>query len=218
MPRSTEALVEPDILRWARDTAGLSVDEAAHSLQTRPERVQAWEDGEEHPSMAQLRRMATTYRRLLSDFYLPRRPEDDPLPHDFRRLPGEVAFRYSKALRYQLRLARERRALALDFAAELDTEIPLLAGRLQFNADTERPERSCANAGRDARHATHVARPARELQWLASAIERAGMLVFPGRGRRAARNAGLFASRPTTAGHRREPQARPERAHLHAAA
>src|SRR5207245_4748090 len=59
-------------------------------------RSQAWEEGEAHPSMAQLRRMAAAYRRLLSDFYLPRPPEDDPLPHDFRRLPGEVAFRYSK--------------------------------------------------------------------------------------------------------------------------
>ena len=62
--------------------------------------------------MAQLRRMAAAYRRLLSDFYLPRPPEDDPLPHDFRRLPGEVAFRYSKALRYQLRQARQRRVRA----------------------------------------------------------------------------------------------------------
>src|ERR1700722_2151491 len=99
MPRSTEALVEPDILRWARVTAGLSVDEAARSLHTRPENVQAWEEGEERPSMAQLRRMATSYRRLLSDFYLPKAPDEDPLPHDFRRMPGEVAFRYSKALR-----------------------------------------------------------------------------------------------------------------------
>ena len=41
MPRSTEALVEPDILRWARATAGLSVEEAASSLQTRPEKLQA---------------------------------------------------------------------------------------------------------------------------------------------------------------------------------
>lgn len=138
MARSTEALVEPDILKWARSTAGLSVDEPAHSLQTAPEKVQAWEDGEQHPSMSQLRRMAVAYRRLLSDFYLPRPPEQDPLPHDFRRLPGEVALRYTKVLRYQLRLARQRRALALDFAAELDTDIPELSAQLQVNDDTER--------------------------------------------------------------------------------
>jgi hypothetical protein len=91
----------------------------AHRLKTNPVKVLAWEDGEAHPNISQLRKMAAAYRRLLSDFYLPRPPEEDPLPHDFRRLPGQVAFRYSKALRYQLRLARQRRALALNFAAEL---------------------------------------------------------------------------------------------------
>lgn len=75
MPRSTEALVEPDVLRWACAAAGLFVDEAVHSLQTRPEKVQARQEGEEHPSMAQLRGMANSvYHRLLSDFSLPRPP------------------------------------------------------------------------------------------------------------------------------------------------
>jgi uncharacterized protein (DUF2236 family) len=74
MPRSTEALA-PDVLRWACATAGLFVDEAVHSLQTRPEKVQARQEGEEHPSMAQLRGMANSvYHRLLSDFSLPRPP------------------------------------------------------------------------------------------------------------------------------------------------
>jgi Zn-dependent peptidase ImmA (M78 family) len=183
MPRSTEALVEPDILRWARATAGLSIDEAAHSLQTRPEKVQAWEDGEAHPSMAQLRRMAAAYRRLLSDFYLPRPPEDDPLPHDFRRLPGEVAFRYSKALRYQLRQARQRRALALDLAAELEEEIPALSGRLQLNDDTE-------TTGATLRELLGVTLatqrtwrdPRASYNGWRTAIERAGILVFQATG------------------------------------
>ena len=95
--RSTEAVVEPAILSWARSTAGLSIEEAAHSLQTKPEKVLAWEKGEASPSMSQLRKMTTTYKRLLSDFYLPAPPEEEPLPHDFRRLPGEVALRYSPA-------------------------------------------------------------------------------------------------------------------------
>jgi Zn-dependent peptidase ImmA (M78 family) len=135
--RSTEALVDPAILSWARDTAGLSIEEAARSLQTKPERVHAWEQGDASPSMAQLRKMAIAYKRLLSDFYLPSPPPEDPLPHDFRRLPGEVAFRYSRALRYQLRQARHRRALALDLAADLDIEIPIASLRLRANANHE---------------------------------------------------------------------------------
>jgi Zn-dependent peptidase ImmA (M78 family) len=88
--------------------------------------------------MVQLRKMAAAYKRLLSDFYLPAPPRDDPIPHDFRRLPGEVAFRYSRALRYQLRLARQRRELALDLAAELETEVPPVTARLHLNDDPER--------------------------------------------------------------------------------
>ena len=79
---STKAEVEPAILTWARSNAGLSIEEAAHSLQTKPERG---EEGDERPSMAQLRRMAVAYKRLLSDFYLPVPPRDDPITHDFRR-------------------------------------------------------------------------------------------------------------------------------------
>jgi Zn-dependent peptidase ImmA (M78 family)/DNA-binding XRE family transcriptional regulator len=137
MGRSTEALVEPSILAWARSTAGLSVEEAATCLQTKPENVQAWEDGKKHPSMAQLRKMANTYKRMLSDFYLPDAPKEDALPHDFRRLPGEVAFHYSRALRYQLRVAHQRRELALDFAAELEMDVPPITEHLQLAKDTE---------------------------------------------------------------------------------
>ena len=138
--RSTEALVEPAILAWARASAGVSVEEAAHSLQTKPEKVIAWEEGKESPSMSQLRRMAAAYKRLLSDFYLPSPPREDPIPHDFRRLPGDVAFRYSRALRYQLRLARQRRELALELAAELETELPSppsASASLNLNIDPE---------------------------------------------------------------------------------
>jgi Zn-dependent peptidase ImmA (M78 family)/DNA-binding XRE family transcriptional regulator len=183
MPRSTEALVEPDILKWARSSAGLSVDEAAHSLQTKPEKVVAWESGEDSPSMSQLRKMATTYKRLLSDFYLPKPTAEDAIPHDFRRLPGEVAFHYSKALRYQLLLARQRRELALDLSAELDDALPVLSGRLELNPD---PEQTGARLREMLGITLDVQRTWRDARvsynaWR-TAIEKAGILVFQATG------------------------------------
>lgn len=127
--RSTEAIVEARILKWARDTAGLTPEEAARTLQTKVDRVLAWEAGNEHPSMPQLRKMAAAYKRQLSDFYLPAPPDEAPLPHDFRRLPGDGVFHYTRALRYQLRQARQRRNLAIDLAAEQDvalSELPII--------------------------------------------------------------------------------------------
>ena len=183
MARSTELIVEPSILTWARSTAGLSIEEAATSLQTKPEKVLAWEEGEESPSIAQLRKMARAYKRLLSDFYLPAAPPPEPLPHDFRRLPGEVALRYSRALRYQLRLARQRRELALDLAAELDEETPTLQGRLEFKTDPEK-------AGTQLRDWLGVTLemqrswrdPRKGYNGWRAAMERAGILVFQATG------------------------------------
>ncbi|MGC2413545.1 MAG: ImmA/IrrE family metallo-endopeptidase [Stellaceae bacterium] len=184
--RSTEALVEPAILAWARASAGFSVEEAAHSLQTKPKKVIAWEEGSESPSMSQLRRMAAAYKRLLSDFYLPSPPREDPIPHDFRRLPGDIAFHYSRALRYQLRLARQRRELALELATELETELPgppIASAPLNLNIDPE-------EAGAEVRKLLGVTleeqRKWRDPRVSYNAwrvhIERAGILVFQATG------------------------------------
>jgi Zn-dependent peptidase ImmA (M78 family) len=121
--RSTDAMVAPGILQWARETAGLTPEEAARSIQTKDEKVRAWEQGDERPSMPQLRKMAIVYKRLLSDFYLLSPPDEAPLPHDFRRLPGDGVFHYGRALRYQLRQARQRRDLALDLGTEQDVAL-----------------------------------------------------------------------------------------------
>jgi Zn-dependent peptidase ImmA (M78 family) len=193
---STEAEVEPAILAWARSNAGLSIEEAAHSLQTKPERVLAWEEGERHPSMAQLRKMAATYKRLLSDFFLPAPPQDDPIPHDFRRLPGEVAHHYSRALRYQLRLARQRREIALDLAAELEADLPMLPPvRLELGADPER-------AGAELRALLRVTlqtqrtwrNPRASYNAWRAALESAGTLVFQVTGVRPAEMLGFSLS------------------------
>jgi Zn-dependent peptidase ImmA (M78 family)/DNA-binding XRE family transcriptional regulator len=116
-------------LQWARKAAGLTPGEAARSLQIKDQKVIAWEKGTERPSMPQLRKMAIVYKRLLSDFYLPAPPDEAPLPHDFRRLPGDGVFHYGRTLRYQLRQAQQRRDLALDLATEQDVafrELPVI--------------------------------------------------------------------------------------------
>lgn len=178
MARSAEALVEAPILRWARETAGLTAEEAARSLQTTDKKVLAWESGDERPSMPQLRRMATLYKRQLSDFYLPMPPQEGPLPHDFRRLPGDGLFHYGRALRYQLRQARFRRDLALDLAEE--QAVPI--GQLPTVAKAGDPE----GLGGEIRELLKVSEteqrswrdPRRSYNAWRSRVEAAGVLVF----------------------------------------
>jgi Zn-dependent peptidase ImmA (M78 family) len=178
MARSAEALVEAPILRWARETAGLTAEEAARSLQTTDKKVLAWEGGDERPSMPQLRKMATVYKRQLSDFYLPAPPAERPLPHDFRRLPGDGVFHYGSALRYQLRQAGVRRALALDLAEEQDVPIAELP-KLTKTEDAE-------GLGGEIRQLLKISEteqrswrdPRKSYNGWRSHIEEAGVLVF----------------------------------------
>jgi Zn-dependent peptidase ImmA (M78 family)/transcriptional regulator with XRE-family HTH domain len=90
--------VNPEILRWARETAGLSRGEASDKLGLREargvnpvERLAALESGEAEPSRPMLVRMAKKYRRPLLTFYLSKPPQRGDRGQDFRTLPDEVS-------------------------------------------------------------------------------------------------------------------------------
>ena len=91
MPR-----VNPDNLRWARETAGLGEEEAAKKVGLGPargvggvERLQLLELGEDEPSRALLTNMARVYRRPLLSFYAAGLPGPGERVEDFRALPDK---------------------------------------------------------------------------------------------------------------------------------
>jgi transcriptional regulator with XRE-family HTH domain len=67
---SIPALVEPAVLRWARETIGLSEVAAARKLGLPVDRVAQWESGEAQPTIVQLRKAADVYNRALGVFFL----------------------------------------------------------------------------------------------------------------------------------------------------
>ena len=97
--------VNPEILVWARETAGLTVEEAAGKLRIQAsskgspvERLTGMESGKEEPTRLMLSKMAKQYRRPAILFYLPHKPkEDSPLP-DFRSLPAQPVDKRKEAL------------------------------------------------------------------------------------------------------------------------
>lgn len=79
--------INPNILAWARETAGLSLGDAARALGiASDDRLQALESGNEIPSRAVLLKMANKYRRSLLTFYLDAPPRKGDRGHDFRTL------------------------------------------------------------------------------------------------------------------------------------
>jgi Zn-dependent peptidase ImmA (M78 family)/transcriptional regulator with XRE-family HTH domain len=135
--KKVPALVEGEVLAWARESAGYSVQDIAARFKKEPDEILAWERNEAHPYMGQLRDLANLYKRPISDFYLPTPPDERPLPHDFRRSPGEVAGRYSPALRKQLRFARERQDLSRYLQAGVGEPLLLFEHRVSQKQSPE---------------------------------------------------------------------------------
>lgn len=113
MPR-----VNPDILVWARETAGLTSEEAAAKLKLAPargmsatERLAALESGDASPTRAMLRRMAERYRRPLITFYLAAPPRLGARGEDFRTLPEGTSRSTEAILDALVRNIRTRQAI-----------------------------------------------------------------------------------------------------------
>lgn len=113
------APVNHQVLAWARTEGGWQPEQVAKSLQVKPERVLAWEQGERRPTYRQAEHLARFFRRPLSIFFQPEPPELPPLASEYRRLPGVAVGAESPALRLALRQMLNRRSTALDLFDEL---------------------------------------------------------------------------------------------------
>lgn len=121
--------INPEILIWARETAGLSLEEAAHKVgikdargQTGAERLAAIEAGEEEPSRRVLRDMAKKYRRPLVVFYLQAPPERGDRGEDFRRIPGAPPTTYDPTVDALIRDIRGRQSLVRSLLEDQDSK------------------------------------------------------------------------------------------------
>src|SRR4051794_19713070 len=111
---SLRVRINPGMLSWARKTAGISIEDAARKIggsSLSPDKLLAWELGNDQPTANYLRKAAEVYKRPLGTFFLSEFPKEFTIPRDFRRLPGDGERTLSPALRLQLRQSEERREI-----------------------------------------------------------------------------------------------------------
>ncbi|MEP6832227.1 MAG: XRE family transcriptional regulator [Gemmatimonas sp.] len=125
--------INPEILRWARETAGFDLAEAADKIALGPargvaatERLAALEAGDTEPTRPLLLKMARQYRRPLLTFYLSSPPAKGNRGQDFRTLPDGSSAEDEAVLDVLLRDIMARQAL-VRAALEDEEERPRLA-------------------------------------------------------------------------------------------
>ena len=99
--------VNPQVLRWARTSLGLSQEEVAQRMNKKARELDTWERGEASPTYIQLEKLAyEIYKRPIALFFFPEVPEEETIEQEFRTLPKEELLRLSPWMRYLLRKAR----------------------------------------------------------------------------------------------------------------
>lgn len=118
---SVEIPVAPDVLIWARESIGKTIEEVATQLNVSEETIKSWEMGTERPTLNFVKALTRSYKRPLAVFFLPERPKELSSPHDFRTLPGENVLPISSKTRLAMRRARRLQSIATELIDDSDS-------------------------------------------------------------------------------------------------
>ncbi len=179
MAKQIKALVEPSVLKWARESLNLPLTDAARKIGVKANKLSDWESGVSSPTVGQLRKAACVYKRPLAVFFLSEPPRDFDALKDFRRLPDPTQATPSPKLNIEIRRAHVRRETAMELVIGLGIDPPRIRTVSSNLRDSDRLagearqilgvnlEQQCS--WRDRYEALHG--------WI-SALERVGILVF----------------------------------------
>jgi Zn-dependent peptidase ImmA (M78 family)/DNA-binding XRE family transcriptional regulator len=174
-----KALVKPELLVWTRKRAKVRTEDAAKAANVAVERLEAWERGEEAPTVSQLRLLAAKYHFPLAVFYLPAPPADFAPLRDFRRLPEAEDEAITPNLAFHIRGAYERRELALELYDDLRGQPETFPIKATVRDDPEKVGqaiRDFLNVDNDSQ--TKAARQDRAFDFWRRRMEERNILVF----------------------------------------
>lgn len=180
MAKSVEAIINHQLLTWARESAGYTVEALAKKAKVKFEDLEDFERGTRRPSITQLRRLAEACKRHIACFYLPDAPKGDFQPlKDFRRQHGALEFHDSIKLGFEIRDAESRRETALELMRDIGEKPTAFAATANLSENAEAVgQRIRKLLGIDWESQVGWADPNEALNRWRAAVERSGVLVF----------------------------------------
>ena len=109
MPKKETLLVEPSVLRWARESAGISAEYVAGKIEKTEEAISNWESegSDDLPTYAQLKKLTKIYRRPLFVFFLSKPPQELKADDELRtRTLENKQIKLDKNMRFLFREAK----------------------------------------------------------------------------------------------------------------
>jgi Zn-dependent peptidase ImmA (M78 family)/transcriptional regulator with XRE-family HTH domain len=115
----------------------LAPAEAARKIGVRESVLEDWEAGNARPTLPQLRKAASVYRKPLATFLLAAPPSESRAIVEFRMLPETEVARPSPAFADGLRRALEQQVVARHLADLSGDDVPRMHPSLKVSEDTE---------------------------------------------------------------------------------
>ena len=117
-----KAAVNQDVLKWARESTHLSIEDVASKLRKLPETILSWEKGESSPTYVQLEKLAyQVYKRPIAIFFFPTPPDEENPATSFRTLPDSEIDRLPPSV---IRLLRQAQAMQINLDELCESENP----------------------------------------------------------------------------------------------
>jgi len=132
--KSLEVSINPEIIKWARESAGWSIEEISKKLKISRENFGKIESGSKLPTFRQLEFLANYFKRPVAIFFLPEPPKEPSIASSFRILPKSER-EFSKDLRLAIRKARYYQSISNDLTKDLgiDSKPKIAVATLQDN-------------------------------------------------------------------------------------
>lgn len=136
---STDAHINPAVLRWMRERCGVDLATAAESAAVKPEQLIAWETGDgKPPTFRQAQKLSQALHAPFGYLFLREPPiEELPLP-DLRTVADVPRGRPSIDLLDTVRLALQRQSWYLDFLRDQEAHPLSFVGRFSASDDVKK--------------------------------------------------------------------------------
>lgn len=131
---SSQAFINPQILRWARERAGLGVHDAASAAKVKPEQLETWEGAQSRLTFRQAQTLAQALHTPFGFLFLNEPPiETLPLP-DLRTVGGADLPRPSVDLLETIRSVMQRQAWYSEYLRDHQRKPLVFVGSFNFEA------------------------------------------------------------------------------------
>jgi len=132
--------INPALLVWARQRAGLSLDAAAQKFK----RIADWEAGVSAPTYPQLEALSDTLKVPIAVFFFPEPPDVPPIQETFRTLPAAELDRLPSRVRMLMRKAKAMQINLTELTQGRNPAERLITRDLQFAPNVDIAEMATA--------------------------------------------------------------------------